>query len=625
MPSMALLAIQAVLLTLLVAHPLVCFADAQQIFAKNSKSVVAVMTFDRNGKPLSQGSGFAVRQDAIVTNFHVVDGASEIKVKAGQSLLHIEGIIHADKTNDLVILKVKAFKLTPLHLGLLNKLKIGEKVYVISSPKGFENTISDGILSGIRTIEDRTKVLQLTAPVSPGSSGGPVFNENGEVVGVVTFLVKEAQNLNFAMPIDLLLEHISSKKVQALDTVNLDYKATSDYWVNLGWQYWGSHRLKEASEAFGAAIKANPKDPSAYYGLGIAYLDLGMLKDAIVALMRAVELKPQSSRGRAKLGLAYMKTGMKKEAFREFKIALDAAEKAIKVNPEDIDLYLDLAEIYTYLGKKKEAVNIYLAALNIDPTDPNIHLSLGTLYFNLGMMQEMEDSLKKAVVGLKALTAKEPGNLWACYNLGSALAAMNLNEDAINAFRQVIAINPNSELGYIGLGSLLIGNGRPQEGIEMMKKAISINPDNSIAHLQMCYAYYSLGKQREALEACKMAIKLSSDDLAYFQLGLIYDGMGMYGDAIKTYTLGLEQNPDSIIGHLWLGNVYTKLSRYGEAIEEYKEAIRINPNFGEAYYNLGQVYVTLNDKSSALEIYKKLKEIEPNLAKELFSRIYRNE
>lgn len=203
--------------------PVFSFADAERIFMQNRKTVVIVATFDENGNPLGQGSGFIVRADgAVVTNYHVLHEAKRINVKVGSKILEVQGLINADKENDLVILKVKGDGLPVVKLGDIEKVSTGQKIYSISSPKGLENTISDGILSGIREIEPGKKVLQITAPISPGSSGGPVFNENGEVIGITTFLIKEAQNLNFAMPVNLISGHINNKKVTALKDLQIE-------------------------------------------------------------------------------------------------------------------------------------------------------------------------------------------------------------------------------------------------------------------------------------------------------------------------------------------------------------------------------------------------------------------
>lgn len=122
---------------LVLLFPAICLAQADNIFKENSKAVVVVVTFDENNKPLMQGSGFVVRADgAIVTNYHVISNAKDIKIKVGETVLDVEGLILADKENDLAILKVKGEKLQTVKIGDSKKATIGEKVYVISSPKG---------------------------------------------------------------------------------------------------------------------------------------------------------------------------------------------------------------------------------------------------------------------------------------------------------------------------------------------------------------------------------------------------------------------------------------------------------------------------------------------------------
>lgn len=210
---------------MIILSPTISLADAERIFEENSSAVVVIITYNNEGRPICQGTGFIVRHDgAIVTNYHVISNAADIKVKSGEKILEVEGLLYIDKENDIVILKVRAYNLPVVILGDIKKTKIGEKVYVISSPRGFENTISEGILSGIREIKKpKGKFIQITAPVSEGSSGGPVFNKNGEVVGIITFLIKGAQNINFAIPVILIKDKISAKKVVALKDAGIVY------------------------------------------------------------------------------------------------------------------------------------------------------------------------------------------------------------------------------------------------------------------------------------------------------------------------------------------------------------------------------------------------------------------
>lgn len=310
------------LILLITFYPAVSFADADRIFKENSKAVVVVIAYDQRGNPISQGSGFIVRADgAVVTNYHVISNARNIKVKAGDKILNVEGLIHIDKENDIVILKAKGRNLPLVKIGDIGKVNIGDKVYVISSPQGLENTISDGILSGIREIDPKREIFQITAPVSSGSSGGPVFNKNGEVIGIATFIIEEAQNLNFAMPVNLIKNKIESKKITALkDTAIEDYKETAEYWFVLGYYYGEAGLHKEAVEAFKQAIRIKPDYAEAHYNLGVAYDMLGMHREAVEASKQAIRIKPDYAKAHYGLGLTYLLLNNRGSALEQYKI-----------------------------------------------------------------------------------------------------------------------------------------------------------------------------------------------------------------------------------------------------------------------------------------------------------------
>lgn len=177
-------------------------AETPQQIAKNVMgSTVLLIMEDAKGQSRSRGSGFFVRDGQIATNLHVIEGATRGYAKmVGRETVHeLEGVVAVDAEKDLVILKTAATGLPVLLLGNSDSVQIGEPVYAIGNPHGFEGTFSQGIVSGIRE-DDTVNVLQITAPVSPGSSGGPVLNGKGEVVGVAVFTIRDAQNLNFAIP-----------------------------------------------------------------------------------------------------------------------------------------------------------------------------------------------------------------------------------------------------------------------------------------------------------------------------------------------------------------------------------------------------------------------------------------
>jgi serine protease Do len=176
-----------------------------QIVAKAKQAVVQVVTFDQNRQPLKTGTGFFVTGDGyLLTNNHVVEGASFIlaQTSAGAAY-HFEGAVVRSTDPDIAMLKFATTDVPHLQLGSSADVVEGQKVLVIGNPEGLQGTVSDGIVSAFR--ENRT-YIQITAPISPGSSGSPVLDESGQVIGMATLVYREGQNLNFA---------ISAERIQA--------------------------------------------------------------------------------------------------------------------------------------------------------------------------------------------------------------------------------------------------------------------------------------------------------------------------------------------------------------------------------------------------------------------------
>ena len=177
----------------------------QDIAAKAFNSTVLLVMEDANGQPLSFASGFFVGAGQIASNLHVVEGAVRGYAKlVGQKTKHdLEGITAVDPERDLVVLKIAVAGAPVLALGNSDAVQVGEAVYAVGNPQGLEGTFSQGVVSSIREV-GTDRLLQITAPISPGSSGGPVLNDRGEVIGVSVATFRGGQNLNFAIPSDYL-------------------------------------------------------------------------------------------------------------------------------------------------------------------------------------------------------------------------------------------------------------------------------------------------------------------------------------------------------------------------------------------------------------------------------------
>ncbi|MFA6357283.1 MAG: trypsin-like peptidase domain-containing protein [Candidatus Omnitrophota bacterium] len=172
-------------------------------------AVVMITTVTSNGTAL--GSGFLISSDGvIVTNNHVIKGAEGLGVKfaQGKELITNVSVVKTDALRDIAIIKVNTpVNVTPLSLGDSEQIAVGERVVAIGNPQGLQNTVSDGLVSAVRD-DGGIKQIQISVPISHGSSGGALINMRGEVIGITSSGIEQGQNLNFAIPINYVKEYL---------------------------------------------------------------------------------------------------------------------------------------------------------------------------------------------------------------------------------------------------------------------------------------------------------------------------------------------------------------------------------------------------------------------------------
>jgi hypothetical protein len=188
---------KTVLSVLLVASSTAMAANTFESIESASDAVVVVNTGAGQGSGVILGS-----EGTIVTNLHVLDGATNLSVKLKSGEVYDDvSVIDFDAVKDIALLRVKGYDLSTARLGNSNSLRSGQGVYAIGSPRGLEQTVSKGIISAIRT-DNGFKQIQTDAAISPGSSGGGLFAENGDLIAVTVSYRADGQNLNFAIPIN---------------------------------------------------------------------------------------------------------------------------------------------------------------------------------------------------------------------------------------------------------------------------------------------------------------------------------------------------------------------------------------------------------------------------------------
>jgi len=388
-----------------------------EIVKRVQPSVVVILTYDEKGKIFKQGSGFFINQNGdIITNRHVLQGANRAEIKTAEGKIHpITRIVAEDKEGDLLRVSVNIPQKLVHTIQLSHSIpEVGEQVIVIGDPLGLEQTVSDGIVSAVRDIPEFGKIIQITAPISPGSSGSPVVNMKGEVIGVATFQVIKGQNLNFAIPSERVAELKPEKgetfaewkagtrqewlvSAEGLYFTGLVYLWIDDYekalsyfekaveknlhyadaYFQIGYCNGELGRYTEAIESYKQVIRIKPDLSNAHYGLGLAYGELGRYTEAMESFKQAIRIKPDYAKAHNNLGLVYCKLWRYTEAIESYK-------HAIRIKLDFAEAHYNLGVVYTKLGRYTEAIESCKQAIRIKPDYAEVHYNLGLIYLIVG-------------------------------------------------------------------------------------------------------------------------------------------------------------------------------------------------------------------------------------------------
>ena len=340
------------LLVVLFAYSFVYSQESLPDLVRRVKpSVVAVTTYDANGEALMTGSGFFVSPGRVVTNLHVVRGAIRVEIKTldGKGRVYpVTGALALDEEGDLALLAVDMppdrARVSELASTLPDE---GEQIFVIGNPLKLEGSVSDGIVSAVREVPNVGRIIQITAPISHGNSGSPVFNLHGQVLGVVTIKVTNGQNINLAIAAARIaqlkaeklrpLTEISSKKTELAETL---------YRTGLDSLWLGNY--DNAVGYFENAVNKNPKRAEAWVQVGYCKVKQGKNSEAIRAYQQALQLKPDDAEIHNKLGDAYYYAGRLREAIESY-------TEAARLRPDDAETYYNLAVTYQESGNLEMA------------------------------------------------------------------------------------------------------------------------------------------------------------------------------------------------------------------------------------------------------------------------------
>ena len=324
-----------------------------ELFKRLSASVFVVESLDSKGTTIALGSGVSIAKDEVVTNRHVVEEGKSWQVRRGDNIWAAK-IAYLDSKHDLCGLWVAGLNAAPVTVRPSSTLSVGDRVYALGNPEGLQLSLSEGLVSGLRKFEG-VSLIQTTAPISHGSSGGGLFDSQGELVGVTTFVMKDGQNLNFALPTEWVLglkEHPSTEVRQTDVEKNVSQAMLLS---EVAQDALDSDNYEKALETYKQVSELVPGDTAVWLLLGEIYLKLKQPDSARQACEKAVQLSPEQGDGWACLGDVYERLG-------QYPQAEEALKKALDLDPSQQSQTLNLFElgiVFAEEGKRMGVMSIY--------------------------------------------------------------------------------------------------------------------------------------------------------------------------------------------------------------------------------------------------------------------------
>jgi tetratricopeptide (TPR) repeat protein len=456
------------LLLLLIPFPIKAQDLLPELVRRIKPSAVAIETYDSRGEKLSRGSGFFVEADRIVTNRHVLEGAHRAEVHSSSgAVFPVKGVLAVDAEGDIALLKIDAPTppVRPLPLDKTSPQE-GESVLVIGNPLGLEGSVTNGIVSAVRDIPTFGRIIQITAPISSGSSGSPVVNMQGQVIGLATLQITGGQSVNFAIPSERISQLQIATMMSLSDLVassGRNKRAKAVQFFRDGLSFLSKDDCEKALPYFEKAVDSDSNYAEAWAQAGFCNEKLGRHAEALEASKKAVSLRPSAE--------SYFNIGLASFYLKQYRDAADAYRQSIKLDPYNAaDAYYALGLVYRDWGKPDDEIQAYKQAIRLRSDYTVAYERLGSRYLKSKKYNE-------AVEIFRQLSALKPGDAAAPNNMGEAYFELNKLNEALESFRQSIRLKPDFGKAYYNLGRTLMALGNRDAALEQYTILTNIDPD----------------------------------------------------------------------------------------------------------------------------------------------------
>ncbi len=540
-------------------------------------SVVSVVAYDAEYRTLLEGAGFFCAEGRVATSRHILQGAHAARVMlVNGAVLDVLGVLGDDAAADLAVLAVDIPDGVAKPLVLSKEIpREGERVAVLVGRPAPSREGLEGVVNSVKTLPFLGRVLTVTCPPFPGSSGSPVFAMDGEVVGLAVARGVDGGTIQYVVP-SLRLDDLSTDRfVKISDRPRTETDEDPARFLP-GVRHLFHDGYEEALRSFRAVADQDPRDGAAWKACSACLAALGRGRDAVEAAQAAVNIDPEDPDAWAAMGVACVEAQL-------FAEAVDACRKVSRARPADPGAWNRLGVACYDAGLPEEAVNACRESIRLLPDDPRVHK-----------------------------------------NLGVALLALGRLPDAVDAFREAVRLRPDFDRAWKDMAICYFKLGSYEKAVDAGLEAVRVQPSFYNAHNNLGACYQALGQTESAVKSYKEALRLRPRFArAWSNLAYAYLRLERSEDAVKAYEEAVARAPGDVEARTSLAVLYRNAGRTEDARKALTEALRADPKHGAAHYHLGRLYLEQGNKGAALEEYKVLKDLDPQRANLLFDLVYK--